>query len=105
MSYLTHFCCESEQLGRYAILTQSPTHAKAIAEKIGAEAVSKGDLYHIYTGKVGRQAVSVNRLACRRACARGVVTLWHNDRTAHRYSAAACAEHKAGRCGHCYGRR
>lgn len=33
MSYLTHFCCESEQLGRYAILTQSPTHAKAIAEK------------------------------------------------------------------------
>ena len=59
MSYLTHFCCESEQLGRYAILTQSPTHAKAIAEKIGAEAVSKGDLYHIYTGKVGRQAVSV----------------------------------------------
>ena len=59
MSYLTHFCCESEQLGRYAILTQSPTHAKAIAEKIGAEAVSKGDLYHIYTGNVGGQAVSV----------------------------------------------
>lgn len=59
MSYLTHFCCESEQIGRYAILTQSPAHASAIAASIGAEAVSKGDLYHIYTGKIGEVAVSV----------------------------------------------
>lgn len=59
MSYLTHFCCESEQLGNYAILTQSPTHAQMIAALFSAEAVSKGDFYHIYTGKLGLQRVSV----------------------------------------------
>lgn len=59
MSYLTHFCCESEQIGRYAILTQSPDHAEIIAKKINGKAVSKGSLYHIYTGSIGVLPVSV----------------------------------------------
>ncbi len=59
MSYLTHFCCESEKIGRYAILTQSPAHAQALAQRIGAAAVSRGDLYHIYTGKINDLPVSV----------------------------------------------
>lgn len=59
MSYLTHFCCESESIGKYAILTQSPAHARKIAATIGAATISEGDFFHIYTGSIGAARVSV----------------------------------------------
>lgn len=59
MSYLTHFRCESEKIGRYAVLVPSPTHAKALADRIGADAVCLGDLFHVYTGTVGALRLTV----------------------------------------------
>ena len=62
MSYLNHFCCDSGRVAPYVILVQSQALAECIGEKISAELISEGDLYHVYTGKFEDVPVSV--IAC-----------------------------------------
>lgn len=62
MSYLNHFCCDSNRIAPYVILVQSKAQAKAVGGLLSAELVSEGDLYHVYTGKTAGIPVSV--VAC-----------------------------------------